>query len=70
MNSIRRHIRYIAVLVPLALLGWAAAEAQLLFKPGEPYVNYAYESYRSYENLIFGRDRTPQSDPLGQFVMN
>lgn len=70
MNSIRRHIRYIAVLVPLALLGWAAAEAQLLFKPGEPYVNYAYESYRSYENLIFGRDRTPQFDPLGQFVMN
>ena len=35
-----------------------------------PYINYAYESYRSYENLIFGRDRTPQFDPLGQFVLN
>ncbi|MEE3235057.1 MAG: hypothetical protein VX294_12880 [Candidatus Latescibacterota bacterium] len=42
----------------------------LLFKPGEPYVNYAYEGYRAYESLIFGRTRTPQFDNLGQFVMN
>ena len=42
----------------------------LLFKPGESYVNYAYEGYRAYESLIFGRTRTPQFDNLGQFVMN
>ncbi|MEE2657867.1 MAG: hypothetical protein VX733_05130 [Candidatus Latescibacterota bacterium] len=46
------------------------ATAQLLYKPGEPYVNYAHESYRSYQNMIFSRDRLPVFDPLGQFVMN
>ena len=63
-------MRLSATLVLAGVIWSAAAEAQLLFRPGEPYINYAYESYRSYENLIFGRDRTPQFDPLGQFVLN
>ncbi|MEW6754525.1 MAG: hypothetical protein AB1505_26615, partial [Candidatus Latescibacterota bacterium] len=45
-------------------------EGQLLLRPGEPYLNYAYESYRGYESVVFGRDRRPQFDNLGQFVMN
>ena len=47
-----------------------SGHADLLFKPGEPYVNYAFEGYRAYESLIFGRTRAPQFDNLGQFVMN
>jgi hypothetical protein len=46
--------------------------AQLLHGQGkkeEPYLNYAYESYRPYENVVFGRDRTPKFDNMGQFVM-
>ena len=46
--------------------------AQLIFGQGkkeEPYVNYAYESYRAYESVIFGRDRRPKFDNMGQFVM-
>ena len=61
---------YCAALFALLFAWGARAEAQMLFKPGEPYVNYAYEGYRAYESLIFGRDRTPQFDNLGQFVMN
>lgn len=53
----------------LAALG-APLRAQLLFRPGEPYENYAYESYRAYDSILFGRERTPQFDALGQFVMN
>ena len=63
-------MRLSATLVLAGVIWSTATEAQLLFRPGEPYINYAYESYRSYENLIFGRDRTPQFDPLGQFVLN
>ena len=66
--SMRRS--YCAALFALLFAWGAPAEAQMLFKPGEPYVNYAYEGYRAYESLIFGRDRTPQFDNLGQFVMN
>ena len=65
----RRGIYSMALMALLAAWG-GRAEAQLLFKPGEPYVNYAFEGYRAYESLIFGRDRTPQFDNLGQFVMN
>jgi hypothetical protein len=61
--------RYTGYILILAL--WAGRlDGQLLFKPGEPYVNYAYESYRHYESVLFGKDRTPQFDNLGQFVMN
>jgi hypothetical protein len=56
------------VLLVLSIPG--ISTAQLLFRPGEPYVNYAYESYRAYDSILFGRDRTPQFDALGQFVMN
>lgn len=63
--------RYAICLCLASLLaGSAPLGAQLLFKPGEPYENYAYESYRSYESVVFGRDRRPQFDNLGQFVMN
>ncbi|MBT7860649.1 MAG: hypothetical protein HN712_10075 [Gemmatimonadetes bacterium] len=58
------------ILVLLLLMMPVMAPAQLLFRPGEPYVNYAYESYRAYDSILFGRDRTPQFDALGQFVMN
>lgn len=57
-----------AVLVLFGLT--SASRAQLLFRPGEPYINYARESYRAYDSILFGRDRTPQFDALGQFVMN
>ena len=67
-----RILRHAAVAAAWGLMtgGASPGEAQLLFKPGEPYVNYAYEGYRSYQNLIFARDRRPAFDPLGQFVMN
>ena len=68
MRIVNRHSLCLCLLV--LLLGSAPLAAQLLFKPGEPYVNYAYESYRSYESVVFGRDRKPQFDNLGQFVMN
>ena len=44
--------------------------AQLLFRSAEPYANYAYEGYWPYESVVYGRDRTPQFDNLGQFVMS
>lgn len=71
-NGRSTHVAVTRVLV-LALLLLAMpvmAPAQLLFRQGEPYVNYAYESYRAYDSILFGRDRTPQFDALGQFVMN
>ncbi|HIE04780.1 MAG TPA: hypothetical protein EYP61_08480 [Candidatus Latescibacteria bacterium] len=58
-----------ASVVALLILG-SSSHAQLLFKGGEPYVNYAYEGYRPYESVLFGRDRRPQFDELGQFLMN
>ena len=71
MMRIARHVTPVAAAYVLMVSGGAApSQAQLLFRPGEPYVNYAYESYRSYQNLIFARDRLPVFDPLGQFVMN
>ena len=70
MARILRHTAAVAAACWLMTGGASPGEAQLLFKPGEPYVNYAYEGYRSYQNLIFARDRLPVFDPLGQFVMN
>ena len=70
MARIPRYTAALAAACWLMTGGASPGEAQLLFKPGEPYVNYAYEGYRSYQNLIFARDRLPVFDPLGQFVMN
>ena len=63
----RRHIAVFMLL--LACLGSQPLAAQLLFRGGEPYVNYAREGYWPYESLLYGKDRTPQFDNLGQFVM-
>jgi len=59
-----------AFMLLLACLGSQPLAAQLLFRGGEPYVNYAHEGYRPYESVLYGRDRTPQFDHLGQFVMS
>ena len=59
---------FIAILLLAGSVG--QTDAQLLFRQGEPYTNYAFEGYRAYESLIFGRTRSPQFDNLGQFVMN
>ena len=61
-----------AVLAATVLVQALPVDGQLIFGRGkkeEPYVNYAYESYRAYESVIFGRDRTPKFDNMGQFVM-
>ena len=65
-----RHISRFFLLGLLVLMWSPPLAAQLLFKPGEPYVNYAYEGYRSYQHTLFARDRRPQFDNLGQFVMS
>jgi hypothetical protein len=71
MKASRRQKRpMLAALLALFCLVPAGAGAQLLFREGEKYENYAFESYRSYDSILFGRDRTPQFDALGQFVMN
>ena len=62
--------RRIVALTLLACLAGQPLAAQLLFRAGEPYTNYAYEGYWPYESLLYGRDRTPQFDHLGQFVMS
>ena len=54
----------------LACLSSQPSAAQLLFRAEEPYVNYASEGYWPYQSLLYGRDRTPQFDHLGQFVMS
>ena len=59
----------LAILLLLGALG-TPLSAQLLFRSLEPYANYAYEGYWPYESVVYGRDRTPQFDNLGQFVMN
>lgn len=68
-----KHIsRILAFGVAFGLAHVLPANAQLIFGQGkkeEPYVNYAYESYRAYESFIFGRDRVPKFDNMGQFVM-
>ena len=66
MRGANRHLAFLA----LALACGAAVDAQLIIRNTEPYRNYAYEGYRPYESLVFGRDRTPQFDNMGQFVMN
>jgi hypothetical protein len=70
MRDPAKILRPIVALLTLIVAIPVSAPAQLLFRPGEPYVNYAYESYRAYDSIFFGRDRTPQFDALGQFVMN
>ena len=70
MRTLVKFLRAFAPLAALTLAIPAQAPAELLFRPGQPYVNYAYESYRAYDSILFGRDRTPQFDALGQFVMN
>jgi len=71
MTVATRHLRKALSLGALVLtLSAMPATGQFLLRAGEPYVNYAYEGYRSYESIFFGRDRTPQFDNLGQFVMN
>ena len=64
--------RFIHPFIAIFLLAGSVGQtdAQLLFRQGEPYTNYAFEGYRAYESLIFGRTRSPQFDNLGQFVMN
>lgn len=64
-RSIRQFIAMLLVAVSTG-----PVDAQLLFRQGEPYTNYAFEGYRAYESLIFGRTRSPQFDNLGQFIMN
>ena len=49
MARILRHAAAAAAACWLITGGLSPALAQLLFKPGEPYVNYAYEGYRSYQ---------------------
>ena len=68
MRGTRRHFIFLALVLAVAfsLPAWA----QLTIRNTEPYLNYAYEGYRPYESLVFGRDRTPQYDNMGQFVMN
>ena len=68
MRGTRRHFTFLALVLAVAfsLPAWA----QLTIRNTEPYLNYAYEGYRPYESLVFGRDRTPQYDNMGQFVMN
>ena len=46
---------FIAILLLAGSVG--QTDAQLLFRQGEPYTNYAFEGYRAYESLIFGRTR-------------
>ena len=64
--------RFVSLIVTGLLIAVLSGQAgaQLLFKHGEAYTNYAFEGYRAYESLIFGRTRSPQFDNLGQFVMN
>ena len=69
MSRVDRHIANLYFLGLMVLLGSPPLGAQLLFRPGEPYVNYAYESYWPYQTVLYGKDRTPQFDNLGQFVM-
>ena len=64
----RRQIAFFMLL--LACLGSQPLAAQLLFRDGDPYVNYAHEGYWPYEAVLYGKDRTPQFDNLGQFVMS
>ena len=64
----RRQIAVLTLL--LACLESQPLAAQLLFRAEEPYVNYAREGYWPYQSLLYGRDRTPQFDNLGQFVMS
>ena len=68
MRGANRHLAFLALVLTLAY--GAAVDAQLIIRNTEPYRNYAYEGYRPYESLVFGRDRTPQFDNMGQFVMN
>ena len=68
MRGANRHLAFLALALVLAC--GAAVDAQLIIRNTEPYRNYAYEGYRPYESLVFGRDRTPQFDNMGQFVMN
>ena len=50
---------FIAILLLAGSVG--QTDAQLLFRQGEPYTNYAFEGYRAYESLIFGRTRSPHT---------
>ena len=70
MSREHRHIVRILVALLLSWLGSQPLVAQLLFRAGEPYVNYAREGYWPYESLLYGKDRRPQFDHLGQFVMS
>ncbi len=69
MFRVGRHIANLYFLGLVVLLGSPPLGAQLLFRPGEPYVNYASESYWPYQTVLYGKDRTLQFDNLGQFVM-
>ncbi len=68
MRGANRHLAFMALALVLAC--GTAVDAQLIIRNTEPYRNYAYEGYRPYESLVFGRDRTPQFDNMGQFVMS
>jgi hypothetical protein len=70
MSREHRHIVRVLVALLLSWLGSQPLVAQLLFRAGEPYVNYASEGYWPYESLLYGKDRRPQFDNLGQFVMS
>ena len=66
----KRHIVASWLALLLTCPGGRPLEAQLLFRAGEPYVNYAREGYWPYETVLYGKDRRPQFDNLGQFVMS
>ena len=47
MRTLVKFLRAFAPLAALTLAIPAQAPADLLFRPGQPYVNYAYESCRA-----------------------